>query len=319
MSLYLESLFFTAQTVAPIFFIVLLGMTLKHLKVIDASFISSASKLVFTVTLPTLVFLAIARTDFQAVFNPRLMAFLLATTLVTFAVIWWLASRWIKDGRDLGAFIQGSFRSNYGIIGLALSFNLFAQDGLAQGAVLLALVIPAYNVLSVIALTIPLNRASGNNGVYSAITEIAKNPLIIAVVLAIPVSLQGWQLPLLVEKTGQYFANMTLPLALLSIGGSLSLQSLHSTSAMATWATLTKLLFIPAALTPIAWLLGFSGQDLTMLFVLYGCPTAAASFVMAKSLGSNAELTANIILSTTLGSMLTLSTGVYLFRVLGLI
>lgn len=318
MELYLQSLAFTANTVAPIFFIVFLGIVLKRIGLIDAPFVSTASRLVFTLTLPALVFMAISGTNFQSVFNPDQLIYFVGATLSSFALLWWLAARWIKDGRDLGAFIQGAFRGNYGIIGLAVSYNLFADSGLAQASILLAMVIPLYNVLSIFALTLPLHKEGGLK-FSSALLEIIKNPLILAVLFALPFSFMGWTLPEVVEKTGRYFANLTLPLALLAIGGSLSIKSLKNTSSMAFWATSTKLVILPVGLSIGAWIYGFRGQDLAMLFILFGCPTAAASFVMAKATGANGELAANIILTTTLGSVLSLSAGIYLLRVWGII
>ncbi|WP_420599335.1 AEC family transporter [Neptuniibacter sp.] len=318
MDLYLQSLIFTADIVAPIFFIVFLGYLLKRIHLIDDAFINTASKLVFMVTLPALVFMSISRTDFHAVFNPHQLSFVIGGTLLSFVGLWLSAKHWIKKPEDLGVFIQGAFRSNYGIIGLAVSFNLFSDSGLAQASILLALVIPLFNVLSIVALTIPAHR-SGSSSLSSTVLEILKNPLIIAVLLALPFSYFGFQLPELVQKTGRYFANLTLPLALLAIGGSLNLASLRNTSAPATWATIAKLIILPFSLTIAAWLYGFRGQDLTMLMILFGCPTAAASFIMAKAMRGNAELAANIILMTTLGSVLTLSGGIYIMRVLGVI
>lgn len=318
MNLYLESLNFTASIVAPIFFIVFLGYLLKRVGLIDKGFIDTSSKLVFVVTLPALVFMSISRTDFHAVFNPQQLSFVFCGTLISFAALWLIAKRWIQRPEDLGVFIQGGFRSNYGIIGLAISYNLFSDSGLAQASLLLAMVIPLFNVLSIIALTIPAQR-SGSASLFSTVAEVIKNPLIIAVFLALPFSYFGLQLPGIAQKTGHYFANLTLPLALLAIGGSLNLKSLKNTSSQATWATLSKLLFIPVILTIAAWAYGFRGQELTMLMVLFGCPTAAASFVMAKGMGGNAELAANIILMTTLGSVLSLSAGIYFVKVMGII
>lgn len=318
MELYLQSLAFTANTVAPIFFIVFLGIVLKRFGVIDGHFVSTSSRLVFTLTLPALVFMAISGTNFQAVFNPDQLIYFVAATLISFTALWLLAARWIHDGRDLGVFIQGAFRGNYGIIGLAVSYNLFADAGLAQASILLAMVIPLYNVLSIIALTVPLQKEGGLS-IGNAALEIAKNPLILAVVFALPFSFMGWTLPEVVEKTGRYFANLTLPLALLAIGGSLSLKSLRDTSAMAFWATAAKLVILPLLLSLGAWVYGFEGQDLAMLFILFGCPTAAASFVMAKGVSANDQLAANIILTTTLGSVLSLSAGIYLLRIWGVI
>lgn len=318
MNLYLQTLGYTANIVAPIFFILFLGYLLRRLRLIDEAFVATGSKLVFVITLPALVFMSIARMDFHAVFNPEQMGFVLVGILLSFGLIWWLAARWIKAPEDLGVFIQGSFRSNYGIIGLAVSFNLFGDAGLAQASLLLALVIPMFNVLSILCLSVPMQRGESMK-LSSTLLEVLKNPLILAVVFALPVSWFGVQLPQVVAKTGTYFANLTLPLALLTIGASLNLKSLHDTSAQAFWATALKLVIIPLVLTLGAWLYGFGGQDLAILMVLFGCPTAAASFVMAKAMGGNAQLAANIVLTTTLGSVLTLSGGIYLLRLLGVI
>ena len=318
MDLYLNTLAFTANIVAPIFFIVFMGHLLRRARLIDEAFISTASRLVFMVTLPVLVFMSIARMDFQAVFNPSQLAYVTGATLITFVLIWFVATRWITASEDQGVFIQGAFRSNYGIIGLAVSFNLYGQTGLAQASLLLALIIPLYNVLAIFALTLPMKRQNALS-VAGIFTEILKNPLIIAVLLALPFSYFGLTLPEVIDKTGRYFANLTLPLALLTIGATLNLKSLKHTSGQAFWATAIKLILLPLVLTWGAWLAGFSSQEIALMFILFGCPTAAASFVMAKAMGGNAQLAANIILTTTLGSVLTLSGGLYILRIINLI
>lgn len=314
MNLYIETLLFTGNIVAPIFFIVFLGYLLKRLRVIDDAFVSTASRLVFTVALPALVFMSISRMDFHAVFNPMLLGYFVISTLLAFALLWHLSARFIHTPEDLGVFIQGAFRGNFGIVGLAVCFNMFGNSGLAQASLLLACVIPLYNILSVLALSLPMQREAGLR-ITKLLTDIASNPLIIAVVLALPCSYFGWGLPAVGTKIGNYFANLTLPLALLAIGGSLNLKSLRDSSRQAGWATLTKLILMPALLTGGAWLYGFRAQEIGVLFVLFGCPTAAASFVMAKAMRGNAQLAANIILTTTLGSVFTLSGGIYLLRI----
>ncbi len=318
LSLYIDTLLFTSNIVAPIFFIVSLGYLLKRWRIIDQGFIDTSSKLVFTITLPVLVFMSISRMDFQAVFNPTLMGYFIISTLISVAILWQASKYFIKQPEDLGVFIQGSFRGNYGIIGLAISFNMFGNSGLALASLLLVCVIPLYNVLSVLALSLPMHQTNGPS-IARPIKEIARNPLIIAVLLALPFSYFGWGLTAMGDKIGNYFASLTLPLALLAIGGSLNLKSLRDTSGQSGWSTLIKLVIMPLTLTFGAWLYGFKSQELGILFVLFGCPTAAASFIMAKAMGGNAQLAANIILTTTLGSVITLSAGIYFLRLWNLI
>jgi predicted permease len=40
---------------------------------------------------------------------------------------------------------------------------------------------------------------------------------------------------------------------------------------------------------------------------------------MAKAMGANAKLAANVVLTTTLGSVVTLSTAIYIVRLLGIV
>ncbi|RTE66645.1 AEC family transporter [Amphritea opalescens] len=318
MSLYLDTLIFTSNIVTPIFFIVSLGYLLVRLGVIDQGFVNTSSKLVFTITLPMLVFMSISTMDFQAVFNPKLLGYFIISTLISVAVIWQVSKLFITKPEDLGVFIQGAFRSNFGILGLAISFNMFGSSGLALASLLLACVIPLYNVLSVLVLSLPMQHQNGPS-FTAPLKAIARNPLIISVLLALPFSYFGWALPEVGDKIGHYLANLTLPLALLAVGGSLNLKSLRDTSGQSSWATLIKLIIIPLILTIGAWLYGFENQELGVLFVLFGCPTAAASFIMAKAMNGNAQLAANIILTTTLGSLFTLSGGIYLLRLWNLI
>lgn len=318
MDLYLNALSFTVNNIAPIFLITLLGYGLRTVRLIDETFIATASQLVFKVTFPIMIFFSILRMDYQTTLNPILLGFLVVAVLSAYSIIWLLAARFIQRPDNLGVFVQGAFRSNYGIIGLAISVSLFGQSGLAQGALLLALVIPLYNTLSIIALTVPMQQQN-QLSLGKIILEVFKNPLILAVLAALPLSYTGIAPPEVLKRTGEYCANMTLPLALLTIGATLNLNSLKSTSALALWATGIKLLALPLVLTTAAWLTGFRGQDLAILFVLFGCPTAAASFIMAKALGGNAQLAANIVLLTTLGSAITLSAGIYFFYLQGII
>jgi hypothetical protein len=111
---------------------------------------------------------------------------------------------------------------------------------------------------------------------------------------------------------------MTLPLALLCTGASLSLKPVREELRNAVYATAGKLLLAPLLLTTGGCLLGFRGIDLGILFLMSASPTAAASYVMARAMGGNIGLAANIIAYTTLGSMAVTSLGVMLLRGYGL-
>lgn len=313
MDFYLQTLSETAQIVAPIFLLLASGFVLRRLKVIDDVFVDQASRLVFNLALPILIFLSIARADFPQLFSARQLFYVYGATLLSVLCLWLWVRRFVSDPADRGVFVQGAFRGNFGIIGLAVVFNMLGESGIAPAALLLALIVPLYNLLSIIVLIQPSKEGFG---MLALIRTIVTNPLILAVIAALPFSLWRWPLPGLVNSTGEYFADLTLPLALLAIGGSLDVKYLRRSSTLAVQASLLKLVILPLLLTLAAAAFGFRGEELAILFVLFGSPTAAASFVMARVMGGNARLAANIVALTTLGSILTLGSGIFLLKIL---
>jgi len=305
----------TLETTLPVFVMVFLGIGLRRIGWIDQAFINTASALVFKATLPTLVFLSIIRADLGATLNLPLLGFYLVATLASFGAVWLWATRRIPY-EDRGVYVQGAFRGNCGIVGLALAANLYGDYGLSAGGLLLGLVIVVYNTLSVAVLLAYHPEKSMN--LASTARDIARNPLIIAVLVALPVAASGIALPDWVMTSGNYFASLTLPLALLCIGATISLKSLRSDSGPALGSSLWKMLLLPAGCTLAAWLAGFEGQELGLMFLFFASPTAAASFVMVKALGGNAKMAANIIALTTLAASLTITLGVFLLQSFGI-
>lgn len=311
----------TLDVSLPVFAMVFIGIGLKRLGWVDQTFVNTASKLVFRGTLPTLIFLSLLSADLDNTFNPLLLGFFALATLLSFAASWGWAMLRVK--RPLrGVYIQGAFRGNCGIVGLALAAGMYGDAGISTGSLLLGVVILSYNVLSVIALATWQPRAEGSgSGVdwHSIIRHILRNPLIISVVAATPLAMLGVELPDWAMTTGNYFASLTLPLALICIGATLSTRALRKGYRTAVSASLAKMVVIPLGATALAWWAGFEGRELGVLFLFFASPTAAAAFVMAKAMGGDETLTANIIALTTLMASITVTAGVFILRVAGLI
>ena len=301
----------TISVTAPVFSMLFLGVALKRLGLIDAAFINTASALVFRGTLPTLLFLGIVQADLRTALQPALLVYFVLATLGCFLLAWGWAILRCPEA-DRGIYTQGAFRGNNGIIGLALATSMYGDYGLSVGAVLGGVVILSYNTLSAIVLAIYSPEAKTD--AWSLTKNILSNPLIIGVLAAIPFA--AWQIPLpaWLLTSGEYFAQMSLPLALICIGGTLTLESLRESSGMAISSSLMKVLWLPLVATLGAWLWGFRDADLAILFLYFASPTAAASFVMAKAVGGNHQLAAAIIVLTTLATVVTTNLGLFVLQ-----
>lgn len=315
---YWQQLVFVGSITLPVFSLVFIGIWLKWRNKIDDNFTVKSSYIVFNLALPVLMFAAIVRTDISQIGNPRLIIFALAMALLSFVFLWFGSRAFIADRKNLGVFVQGCFRSNLGILGLAFCVTTFAEEGLAVGALLLAIITPLYNILSIYALTHAASEDSKLDG-WILFKGVMTNPLIVAILLALPFAYWQISLPNVVMRSIDYLAAMTLPLALICIGGSLSVQALKQTQRLSWAAVIIKLLLMPAVVAILAYLVGFRGVELGCLILMFGSPTAAASFVMVRSIGGNHTLAANIIALTTLISLFSISIAIYLLKVFALI
>lgn len=306
----------TLETTLPVFAMVFIGLGLRIIGWIDTGFVNTASTLVFKATLPTLVFLGIIRTDLNNALNPGLMAFFACATVGGFLLAW-LWACWRIPRTDRGVYVQGAFRGNCGIVGLALAANLYGDYGLSAGAILLGLVIIFYNALSVIVLV--AYQPGQTTSWWRIFRDIFRNPLILSVLTALPFAWFNIHLPAWVMTSGDYFASLTLPLALLCIGATVSLGALRSNSQLSMSASIMKMVALPAVCTGAAWLCGFRGPELGLMFLFFASPTATSSFVMVKVLGGNDRLAANIVAMTTLMASVTVTSGVFILKGAGLI
>ncbi|WP_108445906.1 AEC family transporter [Halomonas denitrificans] len=311
----------TLNVTLPVFVMVFIGVGLKRLHWIDQAFVNTASKLVFRGTLPAMLFFGLAEADLEATLDPWMLSFFALATLTTFAASWgWAMLRVRRPLR--GVYVQGAFRGNCGIVGLALAAGMYGDEGLSLGGLLLGVVILSYNVLSVIALaTYQPREDDTSKGVDwgSILHHILTNPLILAVLAATPFAAFEIPLPGWLTTTGDYFASLTLPLALICIGATLSTRALKKGYRTTLSASLAKMVVVPASATLLAVAAGFSGPTLGVMFLFFASPTAAAAFVMAKAMGNDETVTANIIAMTTLMASITVTLGVFVLRATGLI
>jgi predicted permease len=313
----LEIFLQAADIVAPVFILVFIGLLLQRAGVIDAHFNTVASRLVFTVTLPALLFSKISTTRIQELLNGRQILFAYFFIIFSFAVAWLAGILLVNKGRDRGAFIQGAFRGNFAILGFAMLNSAYGPGVLAPAAVLLAAIMPPYNILSVLALILTQKKERPVSG--GMITrQIITNPLILAAGIAVPFSLLQIRVPEMILTSVEHLSTLTLPLALIGIGGSLSFAGIKQDFRLALDAALLKILLLPIIVIAAAIYFGFRGYDLGVLFFFFASPTAIASYAMAEAMGSNGRLAGHIILLTTLGSIFTISTGIILLKWLGL-
>ncbi|MFY0664977.1 MAG: AEC family transporter [Natronospirillum sp.] len=309
----LDNLLFSLSTTLPILLWLAGGHALKRTNRLSDAFIHDANRLVFTWCLPTLLFLNTARSSIVDSWQGDLIGYAAIFTLATIVLLWWITPLFTSDRSRRGVFVQGAYRGNMGIIGLAMVVNAFGQEVIPLASLYLAFITLIYNLAAIVVLQAGQTRLSP----VKLVTQLFRNPLIIGVLLGLAWSISGWSLPGLANSTLQGLADLTLPVALICVGASLQFQSLRNNRYLVMVASGFKLIVIPVLAVGIAYLLGFRAEALGILFLMMASPTAAASFVMARAMTPWGELAAEIIVVTTFFSLLTTTMGLFLLRSLG--
>ncbi|UGA57753.1 AEC family transporter [Vibrio sp. VB16] len=318
MGSFIEQLLFSVSITGPICLMLLLGVVFKRIALINDSFIDVASKLVFQVTLPALLFLSIVGSEHDFSNSTALIGYGITANLIFFILVFILTKRLFPHSDDNGVTIQGSYRANTAIIGLAYIANAYGDTGVALAAIYVAPMTILYNILAVIALSPKQDEGSRFQAVGVIIKTITRNPLVISIMLGLAFYFLAVPVPNMVMDAGQYFARMTLPLALLCTGGSLNMKSLKNDQLTTWFATINKLIIAPLLITVTAVFFGFRGVELGIIFFMSSAPTAAASYVMARAMGGNASLAANIIALTTVASLFSCTLGIFILSSLNL-
>lgn len=324
----MDAISFAIAITFPNLFLIALGYFLKQQKQVNEAFISQASALVFNICLPSLLFFNVLNSKVDIAAQIPVLTAGIVTTLILFLGAEIYAYYFVHKPKDKGVFVQGVFRSNMAIIGLATIYNAYGEQGLGVGAVYMGVLTIIFNVLAVITLsrTDESNFKSNsiNTKLKTLVKKITTNPLIISLVAAFAYKALPIAMPhQVIEKTGTLLANTALPLALICAGASLNVKSMLHPSGLSMQASIARIFIAPliAIAIAIGLVLGLPAISTTamgVLFLMVASPTAAASYVMAKAMGGNDVLAANILAFTTVFSMIGMGIGAGILRSMGL-
>ena len=321
----MEDFIFSINCTMPVFLLMVLGWLLFRGKMLTQDFVNVCNRFVFKVTLPVMLFRDMATMDLRSQFDVKFVLFCAAAATLGVLGAWILGRLFLKDRSIVAEFVQGSYRGSIAVLGGAFLQNIYPGDE-AAAVVAQALIgcVILFNVFGVIILVLerpdaPADRSELARHMKKAFGQIVTNPLIIAIVLGAVSSLLRIDYPVLIDKTMSNLASLTSPLALLAIGAEFKWGKMRSNLWPTMGACLYKLVLQPAMFLPVAVLLGWRNEWLVTLMIMMGAPTTPSSFIMARNMGHEGAVTANIIAGTTLFSAVTVTMWLFIGRTLGLL
>lgn len=299
----MESLKLSFEAVMPIFLLMALGYTLRGLKVATKETFNAINKLVFKVFLPVLLFYNIYKTDLSQVLDLKFIIFTLISVICIFIVGYFAVLLLTKDNSRRGVMLQGFFRSNFAILGLPIINYICGENSGGIAALTVAIVVPLFNVLAVIALE---RFRNGNIKIKPMLKGVITNPLIIGCVIGIIFVVLGIKLPFVLETAVGNVSKIASPLAMIVLGASFIFSSLKGYIKEVCITVVARLVIVPLIMITIAVLMGFSGEALACIMVAFGSPVAVSSFAMAQQMGGDEKLAAQVVVISSAACLVTL-------------
>lgn len=305
----------SANAVLPMCLIMALGYGTRRLGWIRREEIFAINKIAFRIFLPCLLYYNVYCSDLSGSFDPLLMAYAVGGVLLTFGLSLGYTLLTEKLPERRGVMIQGMFRSNYVIMGIPVATALLGSDQLGTVSILIAVVVPLFNMLAVVVLEVFRGQRPKPLHVLG---QIVKNPLVIASALGILTLAAGIRLPHILERTIQNVSAIASPLQLFLLGAFFQFSGLKTYRRELVTVSAAKLIVSPGLFLGLGALLGFRGVAFVSLIGIFASPTAVNSFTMAQQMGGDAELAGDIVVTTSAVSILTMFLWVFLFKSLGM-
>jgi predicted permease len=293
-----------------------IGYILMRRRIVDTNSLNVMNKLVFRVFLPLLLFLNIYSLEPEEALNKENGFLLLLAVLgiiLLAAMMHFLFPLFIKDKKKCSVMIQGVFRSNLVLFGIPIAASVYGEDRIGIVSLLAAFIVPLYNILAVIVLEY---YRGGNVNYRKVILNIIKNPLIIASAIAFILLMLRIQIPEILLSPLSSLSKIATPLAFIVLGGTFQFKRISANLKYLSVVVLGKLLLFPLAVFTAAIALGFRGEALVALIGVTASPTAVSSFTMAVEMDADGELAGQIVIFTSIISIITIFLFVFLLKIL---
>lgn len=337
----MDTLFFAINAVLPLIILLAFGYFLKHIKFTNDEFLKVGNKFVFRIALPTMLFYNIYKIDSFNDIQWNHVVFASAGIIILFIIGLIVVKFTIPDEKQKGVILQTIFRANFAIIGIPLAEAIGGELAVINLSMVSAVAIPLMNILSVFALTMYINDPNQSKHIKHTIVKIVKNPLIIAIVIALGVLAIRSFIPrdsqnVLVFSMEnnlsfiflpiQWLARTTSPIALIVLGGSFQFNVIKHLSKQIFIGTFFRTLVSPLLILGLAVIIdknfaffNFNYLIYPAFIALFASPTAITGAVMAKEMDNDYDLASQTVVWTTALSIFSIFLTVFILRLINII
>ena len=328
------------NAILPIILLILLGYFLRSKNFISKEFVKIGNKMTFKVFLPCTMFINVYSIESFESINWDIVIYCVVMVVLIFVLGLGTAVLSTSVPERRGVILQCTFRSNFAIIGLPLASALGGPEATAVAAIISAFTIPVYNILAVVALSIYVGKGeSGKTDIKGILLNIAKNPIILGVLAGLAaLGIRSAEIAVLgdlvfsVQRDMKFLytavknlSSLASPFALIVLGGQFVFSAVKGMLKEISIGTLWRIVLAPvigvgaAILLSKTPILSCGINEYPALLALFGSPVAVSSAIMAEQMHNDEQLATQLVVWTSLGSIVTIFAFVCLLMGAGLL
>ncbi|MDS0282164.1 AEC family transporter [Haloarcula onubensis] len=284
------------------------GAAASGVSLLDERRTETLTAFAFYVALPSLVFASTFDRPLGELVSPALLAGFWTVLAITLAVGWLVHRKRTSDARRSVAIVQ-SYHGNMGFLGLPLVAATLGGEAAAIASVVLGLGALTHAPVTMLTLV----RINDSDASLSAeLRSLLRNPVLVSLAAGVAASVGGVAVPSVAIAGLDAVSTLALPLALVCVGAKLDAELSLSTLRPTTGVVLLKVVWMPVLAWVVFSALGLGSTALSAAVVMLGVPTAVSTYVYTSELGGDESFASMNVVVTTVASLVTLSTLVWL-------
>lgn len=303
------------NAVLPMFALMTIGFIIRKSGLFSEKEVSKANRMIFLYFYPAMMFENLYGSNLRSAVDIKLICFAISSIFAILIISIPIIMRIEKSPKTRGAMIHAIFRSNFVIIGLPITTSVFGKGNVTVTAMLIAVVVPIYNVLAVVILEY---FRGGKPSFVKIIKGVITNPLIIGAIFGIFFAITGIKLPNGIEDIVSNISATATTMAIVILGAAFKFDSVKKTSKNLIICIVSRLIIVPGIFLSLAALIGIRGLPFVTLIAMFAAPVAIASYTMAESMDSDGELAGNCVIFSSALSCFTMFLWLFLFKNIGI-
>lgn len=304
-------MFSTLSVVLPIFALIFAGWLVRRIGVLGPHAATELNRFVVYLALPTLLFDIVAHARWVDVWQPGFVAAFGLGTALVFTTTLLIRLRYLRHLADAAIDGLNAGYANTGFVGFPLALVALGREALAPTLVATIITVCVLFAVAIVLIEAGLQTERRRRHLVVKVGgSLLRNPLLVAPVLGALIPLAGVAVPAPAETFLKLLGGAASPCALISLGLFMAAKRENTDRDVGSAALLMgfKLVVQPV----VTWALATAVFGLSPLLthaavLLAALPTGTGPFMLAEFYRREADVTSNVVLASTVASVLTIS------------